>query len=186
MGKVLNDAVIASFFASAVGAAYRPTAADPLITFRNAHASNLAVINKIGLGFMGVVAAGAAGSFALELRIGRAFSVEHATGSSAITPSKKNANLPATAATMRANSGAAAISGGTVTLDTAPVFTVVLGLANAQIGANHRWVSLPRPIVLKPNEGLVVLALVTPPTSATYRAILDLDWDEVSPKSWID
>ena len=134
----------------------------------------------------------------LGLFIARSFTVADnaGTGAAAVdftassgNVGKKRTSMP-TSAFGAANmwmGGSAAISGGTRTVDAQPIkadaFSALADAATVQKGTMELFLSqedLDRvPVVLAPNEGLVLRCLQTMGAALTARLIVEMDWLEV-------
>lgn len=163
-----------------------------LWVFRNAHATRLAVVDRIKLQLLQV----AAPTAAIEARFSviRAFSytVIDGTGITAITPAANEQKLRSTSANavtavLEANVAAGA-SGGTRTVDTNPIASgavwVPAALQTASIQAptpviDYHPVAGLHPLVCGTNEGFFIRSDVTLGATTGVVLLLDLQWTEV-------
>lgn len=185
-----------------------PTALDPHASIRWAPASgtgNLVLMRlRVGLGCISANAT--AVRIAYQASIARGFTVDYVTGSTAINMSTVTRTNALSSGTMQNSQMGAngpritttgAMSGHTNTLDSAPfaianwdiLHSVTATGTAVQINAGsaaemktlYEWTSLAQhPVVLAPNEGVVVQLVHTGWAAGTYSLYTQWEWAEVA------
>lgn len=163
--------------------------ASPIFSFRGAALAGASCIVRRLQFEMGVLGtAFTAGQTLFNLFVARNFSASD-TGGGALTMTTNNAKRKTAFGTATAQdirtSTTATLSAGTRTLDAAPVSTVVVPVPATTVSTilvpNRdllRYGPDAWPLVLAPNEGLVLQATV--PATGTWCFNVNIDWDEVA------
>lgn len=151
----------------------------------SAHARQYAVIQRLRARWYTIAGFTAAQEVGLDLFRMTAYTAAH-TGGNALTPSPKRASVPASLMTGRIST-TGDLTAGTQTIDTDPiaggVFSELAAAATVPKGAFEIYLStedLDRyPIVLAPNEGLLLRNSILMGAGGTARVIVEMDWLEV-------
>ena len=154
-----------------------------------ATATKLILVHRLTVRFRPTVAATVAQQLGLCVFRATAFTTQHNTGGALVsftTPqAKMRTSLPLTEATVYASDSTTAISGGTLTIDTLPLFeqrdwnlasgaTVPFPLIDFTLDFKER------PLVLAQNEGLVVANTVLFANSLAGPLNVTCEWSDVA------
>ena len=147
-----------------------------------------AVLQRLRVRWFTIAGFTAAQEVGLELFRLTAYTAAYSggTGAAALTPSAKSSAFPASLMAGRI-SGSDALTAGTQTLDTDPIgaasFAELAAAATVPKGAFEIFLSTEdldrHPIILAPNEGLVLRNLVAMGAGGTARVTVEMDWLEV-------
>jgi hypothetical protein len=166
------------------------TANSPIIMFRFASASNIAIIRRLRLNAWTVGAGFAAGIAQFDAFVARTFSIEDTGGLLAAIASNtaklRTSNMNAAVAHLRV-ADTAALGVGTRTLDGQPFETAIgapaptvvntMIVSNAVLFQEH-----DHPLVLENLEGVIVQASV--PGTGTWAFSIHVAWDEINSKQY--
>jgi hypothetical protein len=165
------------------------TAASLVYAFRWTDASNLSLVRAVKVGIANTTGF-TAGLGLLEMIAARSYTVADGTGSTQLVYTAAKSNARKTAfSTPTADiriSTTAAISGGTRTLDTQPLFAYrfpVAVTANSNIIAPYTQIWNPDfdgewPLVLAQNEGFLLRATV--PATGVWTLDVNVEWTEIA------
>lgn len=168
----------------------------PLFGMRWAPANGkIAIIRKIGIGFVQTVAWTAAAAQQFNLFVARSWTVSDTGGTQITISGNTNKNrtthdpsLFALPSDVRV-AGTATYTAGTRTLDTNPLATTVFATSQVAAGSAtypqqyniiHDVNTGDHPIVLDNNEGIVLTNVTTWPASANAQMYFNIEWYETS------
>lgn len=164
-------------------ARWAPPATNSVVDIRRR-----AIIQRLRIRWFTISGFTAAQEVGLELFRLTGYTVAYSggTGAAVLTPSAKSSAFPASAMTGRI-SGSDALTAGTQTLDTDPIgaasFAELAAAATVPKGSFEIFLSTEdldrHPIILAPNEGLLVRNLVAMGAGGTARVTVEMDWLEV-------
>jgi hypothetical protein len=147
-----------------------------------------AIIQRLRIRWFTVAGFTAAQEVGLELFRLTAYTAAYSggTGAAVLTPSPKLSAVPTSLMTGRI-AGSDALTAGTQTLDTDPIgsasFAELAAAATVPKGSFEIFLSTEdldrHPIILAPNEGLVIRNLVAMGAGGTARVSVEMDWLEV-------
>jgi hypothetical protein len=161
----------------------------PIISFRFASASLIAIVRRIKLSVWTNAAGFTAGMAAFDAYAARSFTVEDTGGLLAAisgnTSKLRTSGMQASAAHLRvADTGALGL--GTRALDSQALDSVIVAAAtgaNTVFASNlTAFMAIDHPLVLDNLEGFVVQAIV--PATGTWSFAVHVTWDEVQKASY--
>lgn len=169
--------------------AVKPGASAVCAAFRWTDTTKIAVIYRVNVVLSVVAAVTPQETDPMMLYVTRAYTARDATGALSILPTGQSGKMrSAMGSTLAANIDvtnlAAGLSGGIGTKDANPIGAVAvngLGAAGTAVQGDLFALSTPatHPIVLGPNEGLVVQWGATAVVTGTVQAMVGFEWAEV-------
>jgi hypothetical protein len=154
-----------------------------------APAAGLCVIRQLSVSQSAILNPTATQEYAFDAVIARSFTVSD-SGGVAVSPasvSRMSSTYPtSTVLDIRGATAGTALTAGTRTLDASPIlFSSVAaraGAATANQSDETLFMPMPggQPLVLGPNEGLIVRNKILLGAGGTVRAVVTLRWDEVA------